>query len=104
MPASTVFSEWLDILKEWNFTSARTQPSIKVQLVNAYQQSVRDALKSILAQAETGNLFDAAIWDCPFDSTDRIIERSIERLKLNIGGYEFSLPGRSLLKKYAYNS
>lgn len=62
------------------------------------------AVSSIRAQAEAGNLFDAAIWDCPFDSTDKIIERSIERLKINVGGYEFNLPGRSLMKKYAYNS
>ena len=81
----------------------KSQPDLQKLPIIAYGFSM-GAVASIRAQAEAGNLFDAAIWDCPFDSTDKIIERSIERLKINIGGYEFNLPGRSLLKKYAYNS
>ncbi len=62
------------------------------------------AVASILAQGQNPTLFDMAIWDCPFDSTKNIIARAVERLKINVFGYEFSLPGRSLLERYAYNS
>jgi len=62
------------------------------------------AVASILAQSQYPALFDMAIWDCPFDSTNNIIARAVERLKINILGYEFSMPGRSLLERYAYNS
>lgn len=81
----------------------KSQPDLKDKPLIVYGFSM-GAVASILAQAEMGNLFDAAIWDCPFDSTDNILSRSIDRLKITIGGYEFNLPGRSFLKKYAYNT
>ncbi len=62
------------------------------------------AVASIVAQARESNLFDAMILDCPFDSSDKLIERGIDQLKLNVFGYEVKLPGASILKNYAYNS
>lgn len=61
------------------------------------------AVASIKAHADFGPLFDAAIWDCPFDSTSELLARCISSLQLNLFGYTFYLPGRSFLKKYAYN-
>lgn len=60
------------------------------------------AVASILAQAENPKLFDAMVLDCPFDTTDNIIQRGIEKLKIAIWGYEIGLPGSSFLKEYAY--
>lgn len=60
------------------------------------------AVSSIIAQAVHRNLFDAMILDCPFDSTDNLIERALERLNLNLFGYKMPLPGRDLFKGYAY--
>jgi pimeloyl-ACP methyl ester carboxylesterase len=60
------------------------------------------AVASILAQAQQPGLFDAMILDCPFDSTDNIIQRGIEKLKISVWGYEIGLPGSSFLKEYAY--
>jgi hypothetical protein len=62
------------------------------------------AVSSINAQSQDEKLFDCAIWDCPFDSTEGVIARSIENLKITLFGYTFPLPGRAFLKKYAYNS
>lgn len=63
------------------------------------------AAASILAQAEDPTLFEAMILDCPFDSTDNILERGLSEMKFNLFGYEMplmSLPGSSYLKSYAY--
>ncbi len=80
----------------------RTHPELKDTMRIVYGFSM-GAVASILAQAEDSSLFHAAIWDCPFESTEGVIGRSLENLKVNFFGYEFGLPGLSLLKSYAYN-
>lgn len=62
------------------------------------------AVASINAQAHYKNLFDCAIWDCPFESTEGLLLRLIDQLEFKVCGYSFHLPGRAFLKKYAYNS
>ncbi len=61
------------------------------------------AAAAIIAQAREQNLFTGMVLDCPFDSTDKLIERGIDQLKINVFGYEMQFPGSSLLKTYAYN-
>jgi hypothetical protein len=61
------------------------------------------AVASIEAQARFGKLFDCAIWDCPFDSTEELLARSIQNLHITVLGHTFRVPGRSFLIKYAYN-
>jgi len=80
----------------------RSQTDLKGLPIIVYGFSM-GAVASIAAQAMRSDLFDAAIWDCPFDSTDNVISRMVSQLKINIAGFEFALPGRSLLQKYAYN-
>lgn len=92
--------EMFDVIGAAEFI--KSQPDLKNLPLIVYGFSM-GAVSSIRAQAHA-KLFDAAIWDCPFDSTDKLIERCIERLKLNVAGYEFALPGRGMLKRYAYNS
>jgi hypothetical protein len=62
------------------------------------------SVATICALAREQDLFDAAVLDCPFDSSDAIIRRSIDKLTFSVAGFEFGLPGKDLLKKYAYNS
>lgn len=63
------------------------------------------ACASILAQSMEPSLFAGAIWDCPFDSTEKIIERNIGKVKLRIFGYEWSIPNSLLtfFQKYAFH-
>lgn len=61
------------------------------------------AVAAIRAEKEFGPLFDLSIYDCPFDSTSELLARCISNLRLNLLGYNFALPGRKFLKKYAYN-
>ena len=61
------------------------------------------AVASILASYQDPNLFSGAIWDCPFDSTNGLINRAITKMKINLFGYNFTFPGSFLLKKYVYH-
>jgi pimeloyl-ACP methyl ester carboxylesterase len=61
------------------------------------------AVAAIEAQAKDSSLFDAMILDCPFESTENVLKRSLDKMKFSLFGYEFSLPGRSLLQRYAFH-
>ena len=80
----------------------KSRPDLKNKPLIAYGFSM-GAASSIIAQSLDNSLFDAAIWDCPFDSTQKIIGRAIENLKINLFGYDFAMPGRTFLNKYAYH-
>lgn len=81
----------------------RSQPDLAHKPIIVYGFSM-GAVAALLAQAERKNLFHAAILDCPFESTDKLIERLLNSVNFSIAGYEFGLPGKSLLQRYAYNS
>lgn len=81
----------------------RSQPDLAHKPIIVYGFSM-GAVAAILAQAERKNLFYAAILDCPFESTDKLIERLLNSVNFSIAGYEFGLPGKALLQRYAYNS
>ncbi len=61
------------------------------------------AVATIEAQAKDPSLFKALILDCPFDSTENIVKKSIQGLKVSVFGYEMNLPGRSYLERYAFH-
>ncbi|HAU30422.1 MAG: hypothetical protein UV79_C0003G0023 [candidate division TM6 bacterium GW2011_GWF2_43_17] len=61
------------------------------------------AVSCMNAQARFGGLFDCAVWDCPFESTEDLLARSISNLEFSFMGQQFALPGRRFLKKFAYN-
>ncbi len=61
------------------------------------------AVATIEAQAKNPNLFQGLVLDCPFDSTESIVKKSLQGLKVSLFGYEVDLPGRSYLEKYAFH-
>lgn len=92
--------EMLDVMGIVDYV--RQHPELKNTRRIAYGFSM-GAVASILAQAADPTLFELAVWDCPFDSTNNLIDRLLARLKFSFFGYEFSLPGSSLLRTFAYN-
>ncbi len=80
----------------------KSKPELATLPLIAYGFSM-GAVTAILAQAQNPQMFSALVLDCPFDSTEMVIHRLIEKLTVNIGGYSYGLPGRGFLKKYAYN-
>lgn len=62
------------------------------------------AVATIIAGEIEKNLCQAMILDCPFDSSDKLLERGLSRVKMSFLGYEMGLPGCAMLKNYAYNS
>ena len=61
------------------------------------------AVATIEAQAKDPDLFKGLVLDCPFDSTENIVKKSLQSLKVSLFGYEMDLPGRSYLERYAFH-
>jgi pimeloyl-ACP methyl ester carboxylesterase len=94
------YNEAYDVLGAADFV--KSDPQIGKLPLFAYGFSM-GAASAILAQEKDTNLFDGLVLDCPFDSSDGIIGRGIDHIKVRMFGYEFSLPGRGLLRRYAYS-
>lgn len=62
------------------------------------------AATAIEAQALDPNLSAGLFLDAPFRSSEDIIKNGISKMKFGFWGYEFNVPGTSLLGKYAFNS
>jgi esterase/lipase len=62
------------------------------------------SVASILAESDNPNLFDGAIWDCPFESTNELTELILEQIHLNVNGYKINMPFKNIIKKYIYNN
>jgi len=89
-----------DVIGAVNFI--KQHPRLKDKPIFSYGFSM-GAVASIMASYEYPNLFSGAIWDCPFDSIHGLVTRTINRMKINLFGYNFIFPGAFLLKKYVYH-
>jgi pimeloyl-ACP methyl ester carboxylesterase len=92
--------EALDVITAAKFL--RNHPEIADKPLFAYGFSM-GAVSAIEAQGLAPELFDAMILDCPFDSSEKVIQSGLEGLKCSIFGYEFDAPGKDLLQKYAFH-
>ncbi len=79
----------------------RSHPRLKSKKLFGYGFSM-GASSLIEAQAQK-NLFDALILDCPYDSSDTLLEKGLERLNVNFFGYKVDMPGKGLVKEYAFH-
>ncbi len=92
--------EALDVIAAAKFI--RNHPGLKGKPVYGYGFSM-GAVSTIEAQAKDPSLFDGLILDCPFDSTQNILAHILDNLKVSVLGYQFDLPGKSILQKYAFH-
>jgi len=92
--------EAFDVMAAGRFL--RNHPDLRKNPLLVYGFSM-GAVASIEAQAKDSNLFDGMILDCPFDTTESIIKSGLDNMKLSLFGYEFGIPGRSLLQKYVFH-
>jgi pimeloyl-ACP methyl ester carboxylesterase len=83
-------------------TFIKNHPALKNKPVFAYGFSM-GAVAAIEAQAQVPALFNGMILDCPFASSENVIKKGLENAKISLFGYEFSLPGKYLLEKYAFH-
>lgn len=58
------------------------------------------AVAAIEAQAKDP-LFTGMVLDCPFNSSEKVIQHNIGNIKYSLFGYEFEIPGKTILQKYA---
>ena len=93
-------NEKYDVMAAVNFL--KNHPNTKGKPIIAYGFSM-GAVAAIEAQAHDSSFFKAMILDCPFDSSENLLFRCIDGLKLSFWGYEFDFPGKKLLQKYAFH-
>ncbi|HRN77829.1 MAG TPA: alpha/beta fold hydrolase [Candidatus Dependentiae bacterium] len=60
------------------------------------------AAASIEAQSRK-KLFDAMVLDCPFDSSEKILQRSLDSITFSVFGYKFELPCKNYIRQYAFH-
>lgn len=92
--------EALDVIAAANFM--KHHPEISNLPLIAYGFSM-GAASAIEAQAHNPYLFKAMILDCPFDSVENVLKRGIGMMTFSLFGYQFYVPGRQLLHKYAFH-
>ncbi|MGB8367503.1 MAG: alpha/beta hydrolase [Candidatus Babeliales bacterium] len=80
----------------------KNHPHLKNKPLFVYAFSM-GAVAAIEAQAKDNSLFKAMVLDCPFDSSENLIKKGLQNLKFSLFGYEFDVPGRSFLEKYAFH-
>lgn len=61
------------------------------------------AATGIEAQSQRPDMFLASVFDCPFDKTENILKRGLDKLKIKVFGYEFDIPGRGFLEQHAFS-
>ena len=61
------------------------------------------AVAAIMAQSNNPYLFDALVLDCPYDDSQNVIKHALNATKIHMFGYEFGIPGRSILANYIFN-
>lgn len=96
-------NEYLDIASAARYFKNRKDPELQNKPLFLYGFSM-GAVASIIAQSKDPNLFDAMILDCPFESSDKLLERGFSNLKLSFFGYEVKVPLSWALNSCAYNS
>src|ERR1700733_14759527 len=92
--------EVLDVVTAAYFL--KNHDSVKDKPLIVYGFSM-GAVAAIEAQSRDETLFSAMILDCPFDSSENIIKKSLENIQFTFFGYDFSVPACSLLQRYAFH-
>ncbi len=93
-------NEAYDVITAAHFL--KNHPHLKDKPLFTYAFSM-GAVAAIEAQSKDKSLFDAMVLDCPFDSSENLIKKCLQNLKFSLFGYEFDVPGRSFLEKYAFH-
>jgi pimeloyl-ACP methyl ester carboxylesterase len=92
--------ESLDVIAAARFL--RDHPELQGIPLFAYGFSM-GAVSAIEGQALALDLFDAMILDCPFESSEKVIQSGLKELKCSIFGCQFDLPGKEFLQKHAFH-
>ena len=92
--------EVLDVISAGEFLKQDTRTQGKPVFVWAFSMG---AVAAIGAQAQRP-LFEAMILDCPYDSTENLVHTALNKVnKWSVFGYEFGLPGQTVLEQYKFH-
>ena len=93
-------NEAYDVKAAFDFLKSHPATKGLVNIVYAFSMG---SVAAIEAQSKFGHLYDAGIFDCPFDRTESVINRGLDNKKIAIFGYEFDIPGKIILRKYLFH-
>ncbi len=80
----------------------RNHPECKDKPLIIYGFSM-GAASAIVAQASKSSVCDAMILNCPFDSRDKLLDKWLNPMKVNVFGYQVNIPGVSMPIKHTYS-
>ena len=96
------YDEMYDVFAAVDFL--RSHRATKKLPIIAYGFSM-GAVAAIEAQSRDPQLFNALILDCPFDSTQELVRRGLDKalgsIRIPLLGIEFAFPGRHFIERHA---
>lgn len=92
--------EAYDVTAAVEFLSGHSTTKGKPIIIYAFSMG---AVATIEALAKKKLPVVAAVLDCPFDASEKIVKRCLETIKITAFGYDFHIPGRYILEKYAFH-
>ena len=95
------YDEVYDVFAAVDYLRSRPELKNKPIFVMAFSMGSATAIE---AQSLDQNLFAGMFLDTPFHSSAQVIKNGISRMRFNLFGYEFGIPGKKILECYAFNS
>lgn len=94
------FDEVHDIFGAVDFVKSDPDLKDKPLIVVGFSMG---AVSAIEAQSIDSDLFTAMFLDTPFSSSAEVLKRGMQDVKFDLFGYQFGMPGQSLIRDHAFN-
>lgn len=96
--------EACDVLAAVEYIKSRPELANLPLIVYGFSMGAVAAIEAqAFALSKGKKLFDAMILDCPYEQSEKVVHRGLEKAKINVFGYEYGIPGKSILKRYAFH-
>lgn len=97
--------EAFDVLGAVEYLNSRTDVAQLPLFAYGFSMGAVAAIQAAayVAKKDSKQIFAGLILDCPYDTSQNVIKRALENLKITVFGHTFDLPGKSFLERYAFN-
>lgn len=96
--------EACDVLAAVKYIKSRPELADLPLIVYGFSMGAVAAIEAQAYAVSNGTtLFDAMILDCPYEESEKVVQRGLNKAKIRIFGYEYSIPGKRILQRYAFH-